>query len=77
MNFEFCILNSSPILESQYIGDDFVRQNSAAVLKAPSSTVPLSYNYLINPQHPDAGKIRVVSKMAVVFDERMGKGKRD
>ncbi|MCC5925914.1 MAG: RES family NAD+ phosphorylase [Bacteroidetes bacterium] len=52
-----------PALESQYIGDDFVRENSAAVLKVPSSIVPLAFNYLINPQHADAEKITVVSKI--------------
>lgn len=62
-----------PSLESQYIGDDFVSQNSAAVLKVPSSIVPLSFNYLINPQHPDAGKISVVGKIPLNFDQRMKK----
>lgn len=62
-----------PSLESQYIGDDFVSQNSAAVLKVPSSIVPLSFNYLINPQHPDAGKISVVGKIPLIFDQRMKK----
>lgn len=65
-----------PSLESQYIGDDFVRQNSAAVLKVPSSIVPLAYNYLINPQHPDAGKIEVVSKIPLIFDKRIKQSKK-
>jgi len=59
-----------PIPETQYIGDDFVRDNHAAVLKVPSSIVPLEYNYLINPNHRDAGKIRVVSKIPLIFDSR-------
>lgn len=65
-----------PSLESQYIGDDFVRQNSAAVLKVPSSIVPLAFNYLINPQHSDAGKIEVVSKIPLIFDKRIKQTKK-
>jgi RES domain-containing protein len=60
-----------PILETQIIGDDFVSQNLAAVLKVPSSIVPPEFNYLINPIHPDSKKIKVVSVKHVVFDERM------
>lgn len=59
-----------PSLETQYIGDDFVKDNEAAVLKVPSSIVPPEYNYLINPNHPDASKITVVSKELVTFDKR-------
>lgn len=45
-----------PILITQSIGDDFVVYREAAILKVPSSIVPQEYNYLINPQHPDAKK---------------------
>lgn len=59
-----------PILETQYIGDDFVLQKDAAVLKVPSSIVPPEFNYLINPNHPDSAKITIVSKQKVQFDNR-------
>lgn len=59
-----------PSLETQYIGDDFVYDNQAAVLKVPSSIVPLEYNYLINPNHPEARKIIVISEIQLIFDNR-------
>jgi RES domain-containing protein len=59
-----------PSLETQYIGDDFVKDNEAAVLKVPSSIVPPEYNYLINPNHPEARRITVVSKKQLIFDKR-------
>jgi len=59
-----------PSLETQYIGDDFVKDKEAAVLKVPSSIVPPEYNYLINPDHPEAIKITVVSKKQLIFDKR-------
>ena len=65
-----------PILETQYIGDDFVTQNNAAVLKVPSSIVPPEYNYLINPNHTDFKKIKVISTQRLVFDGRF-KQKKD
>ena len=60
-----------PILETQYIGDDFVTGKSAAVLKVPSSIVQQEFNYLINPNHPDAEKITVVSASPLKFDSRI------
>lgn len=59
-----------PILETQYIGDDFVSQRNAAVLKVPSSIVPPECNYLINPNHPDSSKIKVISTQKLQFDNR-------
>jgi RES domain-containing protein len=61
----------SPILETQFIGDDFVAQKNAAVLKVPSAIVPPEFNYLINPNHPDAVKITVVSIQPLQFDNRL------
>ncbi len=60
-----------PILETQYIGDDFVSQKTAAVLRVPSSIVPPEFNYLINPNHPDSAKIKVVSTKRLQFDSRL------
>ncbi len=59
-----------PILDTQYIGDDFVFQNEAAVLKVPSSIVPLEFNYLINPKHPDSKKIIILNTQSLQFDSR-------
>lgn len=59
-----------PIIETQFIGDDFVSEKNAAVLKVPSSIVHQEYNYLINPFHPDSAKITVVSKTPFKFDAR-------
>ncbi|MFC2186369.1 RES family NAD+ phosphorylase [Fulvivirgaceae bacterium LMO-SS25] len=60
-----------PTLTTQTIGDDFVIQNDAAILKVPSSIVIQEYNYLINPNHPDAKRIKVVSKTPMIFDQRL------
>ena len=59
-----------PTLITQTIGDDFVFQNEAAVLKVPSSIVPQEFNYLINPNHPEAKRIKVINISAMNFDPR-------
>ncbi|MBB3696973.1 RES domain-containing protein [Flammeovirga yaeyamensis] len=60
-----------PILETQFIGDDFVFDGQAAVLKVPSCIVPQEFNYLINPNHKDSSRIKVVSKVPMSFDPRI------
>ena len=60
-----------PLLETQYIGDDFVLQNQALVLRVPSSIIPQEYNYLINPHHPEIKKITIISTEKLVFDHRL------
>lgn len=59
-----------PILATQFIGDDFVEGKAAAVLKVPSCIVEQEFNYLINPNHPDAKHISVISKKPMKFDQR-------
>lgn len=60
-----------PTLITQTIGDDFVLDNQAAVLKVPSSIVPQEFNYLINPAHPDSKRIKVKGVSHMSFDSRI------
>ena len=60
-----------PVTTTQHIGDHFVMEGEAAVLKVPGSIVPPESNYLINPYHPDAKKIKVVSSRKMSFDGRL------
>lgn len=60
-----------PLISTQFIGDAFISEESAAVLKVPSSIIPAEYNYLINPLHPDAGKIKVIVTEKMTFDSRL------
>jgi RES domain-containing protein len=64
-----------PTLITQTIGDDFVFYNESAILKVPSSIVPQEFNYLINPNHPDSSKIKVMSAVKMIFDSRLKNAK--
>lgn len=59
-----------PTITTQTIGDDFINYNEAAILKVPSSIVPQEFNYLINPNHSDSSKIKVIKTYRMSFDSR-------
>ena len=44
---------------SRAIGDEWVANGSSAVLAVPSAVIPLEYNFLVDRNHPDFGKIVV------------------
>lgn len=53
------------------IGDDWLRQGRAAVLKVPSAIVPEEDNFLLNPAHADFRFITTHSVTDFIFDGRM------
>ena len=57
----------------QKIGDLFILSKKACVLKVPSAVIPQNFNYLINPNHHDFNKIKVVSSADFPFDVRLVK----
>jgi RES domain-containing protein len=52
------------------IGDQFILQNKHSVMKVPSAVVPGDFNYLINPRHPDFGRIEIIKTEPYEFDVR-------
>lgn len=53
------------------LGDQWIDSCDSAVLEVRSTIVPFEHNYLLNPRHPDFGKIAVEPPVAFVFDERL------
>lgn len=41
------------------------------VIRVPSTVVPREYNYIINPLHPQARQVKLVSVEDFVFDVRI------
>lgn len=62
-----------PTGSTQAVGDDFVHQNAALLLKVPSCIVPDEFNYLLNPLHADMQRVKVVKTMSLSLDERLRK----
>ncbi len=53
------------------IGDYFIRSNKHLALKIPSVLMIEEHNYLLNPFHPLFDKVKIISKRAMLFDERL------
>ncbi len=59
------------IAYGQFIGDKFLTSLQSLVLKIPSAIIEQENNYLINPAHPDAGKIKISASAIFLFDKRL------
>ena len=52
-------------------GDRWLREGSSALLWVRSVLVPETYNALLNPQHPEAAGIRLLSAFPYPLDARL------
>lgn len=58
---------------TQKIGDQFIVDNKFCVLQIPSAVTQGDYNLLINPNHPDFKRIKIVAADKFPFDKRIFK----
>lgn len=58
---------------TQAIGDRFVSDNQFCLLQVPSVVTQGDYNILINPNHPDFSKVKIVKTEKFPFDKRIFK----
>jgi len=56
---------------TQALGDNWLREAPAALLRVPSAIVPDAGNYLLNPAHADAVRIGIASATRAAFDPRL------
>jgi len=56
---------------TQKIGSKWVTEGKKAILRIPSSIIQDEYNYLINPNHIDFSKIKLITVKPFLFDERI------
>ncbi len=56
---------------TQNWGDQFVERNEYLVMKVPSAVIQGEYNYLINPNHTDFKKVKIVGMEPFTFDKRL------
>lgn len=55
----------------QKIGDQWINDCKTAVLKVPSSIIHDEFNYLLNPNHLDFEKIKLIKVKPFLFDDRI------
>jgi RES domain-containing protein len=56
---------------SQSVGSTWIKEQRSAVLSVPSTIVPMERNYVLNPQHPDFGRIEFGAAVPFRFDPRL------
>jgi RES domain-containing protein len=61
---------SAPIQLKQ-LGDDFLKRKEHLFMKVPSVIIPDDFNYLLNPLHPKATKVKLFGQQPFSFDERL------
>jgi RES domain-containing protein len=60
---------SIPICQAQ--GDTWYRENRTLLLKVPSSIMPISFNYLVNMQHPESMLVKLKAITQLMPDKRI------
>ena len=53
------------------LGDAWLASRESPLARVPSAIAPQTWNYLLNPEHPDAKKIEVVEVIRERFDNRL------
>ncbi len=55
----------------QLIGDDFLTSGKSLLLQLPSAIIEDENNFMINPRHPKADQIKILSTKKFIFDKRL------
>jgi RES domain-containing protein len=58
---------------TQDIGESFIKRGEFLLLRVPSAVVQGDYNFLINPNHKEIDKVKVIDSEKFDFDERLFK----
>jgi len=53
------------------MGDAWLASVKAPLARVPSVIAPYSWNYLLNPAHPDAKQLKIVEVIREQFDKRL------
>jgi RES domain-containing protein len=57
--------------ETRAMGDAWLGGSKSALLRVPSVPSPESWNYLLNPLHPDARQVKVEWVRSIAYDQRL------
>jgi RES domain-containing protein len=53
------------------LGDTWLKSRKSALARVPSSILPDTFNYLLNPLHPDAARITIAATHSAALDSRL------
>ncbi|MBI2928819.1 MAG: RES domain-containing protein [Verrucomicrobia bacterium] len=60
-----------PPASTQAVGDAWAKRRRSAVLRVPSVIIPREYNFVLNPTHPDFGRIAIGPASGFTIDPRL------
>jgi RES domain-containing protein len=66
-------LPDQQIAETRALGDAWLRGRRTALARVPSAILPGTWNYLLNPLHPDAAQVAIQNATRVGYDVRLFK----
>lgn len=55
---------------TQWIGEEFLKSNQSLALQVPSAIVPQEHNFLVNPNHKNFKRLKIISIEPLEFDKR-------
>lgn len=58
------------LAKTRRVGDEWLQSARTLLLQVPSVLIPERRNYLINPVHPEVGKLQISARYAHPFDKR-------
>ena len=68
---QFAAIDPQDLATTQSIGDRWLTSGTSALLRVPSIPSPESWNYLLNPLHPHASKLKLEWARHIAYDKRL------
>jgi RES domain-containing protein len=68
---QFAGIDPQDPVSTQAIGDAWLAAGRSALLRVPSIPSPESWNYLLNPLHADASKLKLDWARPITYDKRL------
>ena len=56
---------------TRFMGDQFIKAGTHAILKVPSAVIKEEHNFIINPFHSDFKKIKITQTVSFSTDKRL------
>jgi RES domain-containing protein len=56
---------------TQQLGDAWLDRGAEALMRVPSVIIPEEFNFVLNPSHPDAARIKRLTTEPFTFDPRL------
>jgi RES domain-containing protein len=68
---QLAAIDSDDLATTQSLGDAWLAARTSALIRVPSIPSPESWNYLLNPLHPAAARIKVDWARRITYDKRL------